>query len=135
MTGTIIPTGEWITKPAARNKALRILKEVLAGVGDTAFERTFRMNVTLCIHRAMTRNEVAELPEWWHRAPAGDGAGPAVEVVSSRGATGRPVQQPCDSPRRVLPPISGYDPRLWFPEGCGQCEPCLDRVRVREEES
>jgi hypothetical protein len=133
LSGAIVPTGDWITRPALRNKGVRVLKEVLRGVGDTAFERLFRMNATLCLHRAMTEEEVSGLPDWWHEAPAVGIAGPAVEVLSSRGASGRPAQQPCERPLRTLPPIPGYDPRLWIPEGCLQCEPCKDRQRIREE--
>lgn len=133
VTDAIVPTGEWVTRPALRNKGVRVLKEVLGGAGDTAFERLFRMNATLCLHRAMTEEEVAGLPGWWHEAPAVGIAGPAVEVLYSRGASGRPAQQPCERPRRTLPPIPGYDPRLWIPEGCGECEACLDRARVRGE--
>lgn len=126
-TARIIPTREWITRPALKNKALRILKEILSGVGDSAYQTLFRMNATLCIHRALTDEEVAGLPGWWHEAPAVGMAGPSVEVLYSRGASGRPAQRPCLNPRKTLPPMPGYDPSLWIPEGCGQCEPCKDR--------
>lgn len=135
LTGEIIPTGEWVGRPALFNRTLQVLKDVLRGVGDTAFERVFRMNATLCIHRAMTLDEMVSLPAWWREAPAVGIAGPAVEVLSSRGASGRPAQQPCENPRRTVPPIPGYDPRLWIPEGCGVCEPCVDRARVRERDA
>lgn len=132
VTDAIIPTGEWVARPALLNKGGRILKEVLSGVGDRGFERLFRMNITLCLHRAMTEEEVAGLPAWWHDAPAVGIAGPAVEVLRSRGASGRPAQQPCEDPIRTLPQ-RGWDPRLWIPEGCGECGPCRDRTRAREE--
>lgn len=132
MSGAIVPTGEWTGRPALLNKGMRILKEVLRGAGDRRYERVFRMNATLCMHRAMTEEEVASLPESWHDAPATGIAGPSVEVLYSRGASDRPAQQPCEHPTRGIPPIPGYDPRLWIPEDCGLCEPCLDRSAARE---
>lgn len=126
--GNIVPTGEW--PMAMRNKAERLLKEILRGAGDPSRERLFRMNVTLCLHRGLTEAEEAGLPDWWHAAPAVDLAGGAVEVLRSRGTSGRPAQQPCENPGRELPP--SYDPRLWIPVDCAECAPCLDRAAIRE---
>lgn len=132
-SGEIIPTGLWTARPGLRNKGLAILRAVLEGIGDRRFERVFRMNATLCMHRAMTAEEVEGLPEWWHSCPSQGEAGPAVEVIYSRGASGRPAQQPCENPVRTIP-WAGYPESLWIPEDCGLCEPCLDRSRVRTEE-
>lgn len=128
-TGAIVPASTWGL--GVRNKAEKILLEVLRGVGDRSRERLFRMNITLCLHRGMTEKEEDGLPEWWHDACAVDPAGGGVEIFRSRGTSDRPSVMPCLRPTRTYPP-GCTDERLWIPIDCGECEPCRDRILVRE---
>lgn len=99
----------------------------LRGVGDDSKERLFRMNVTLCMHRACTEAEVAGLPAWWHEALSGMAGGP-VEVLWSKNVTDSPSSAPCENPEHV-PSMCGR-PDLWIPCDCGQCAPCKARAQI-----
>ena len=101
----------------------------LAGVGDVSRERLFRMQVTLCLHRAVTEEECSDLKRRWGSLDGRAVAGGPVEVLRSRGVSEAPSAQPCRSPRKNLLP-GARDPRLWIPGDCGECEPCLARKAI-----
>lgn len=127
ITGERLPTTRWPDWGRSRGAAL--LRQVLDGLGDPARERLFRMQITLCLHRAATDAEVAALPEWFHAAPAVGLAGGPVEVIweSEPGALST---RPCLAPGRER--LSRIDPDLWLPVECGECETCRARTRIEE---
>ena len=122
--GQIVPTGRWegFTMPRAQAS----IDTLLDGVGDPAHERSFRMCVTLCRHRALTTEEADHLPEDWWTTPARDLAGGPVEVLWSVGVPETPSTQPCANPTKV--PMG---PGLYFPDDCGACETCAARATCR----
>ncbi len=107
--------------------AQRTLQWLLKGRGDSSRERCFQMVVTTCLHRGLTDEEEALLPSWWHDEPAVHLAGAPIKVLWSRGCADTPSVQPCANPGRLS---LGSDPRLWLPEGCGECESCQARAMV-----
>jgi hypothetical protein len=123
--GALVATGRWSAPDVAAARSR--LERALWGVGDESRQRLFRMNITLCLHRAPTDEEVAGLPDWWHAAPATDLAGGPIEVLweSTPGAAST---RPCLAPRRGLFP--GAPPDLWVPLDCGRCPPCRARAAV-----
>jgi hypothetical protein len=121
--GKIKPTGTW-TK-ADRAAGLNWLRALLGGVGDPRHERCFRMNITLCFHRALTTAEEARI---------GPGcavhlAGGPIEVLWQKGCSDSPTTLPCRAPVRHQ--IDAGDDRLWVPLDCGECEPCRARALVQ----
>ena len=104
-----------------------MLNNALAGVGDSTKERLFRMNITLCLHRAARPEEVAELPDTWHKAPTGLAGGP-VACIWSHGIPVVDSCLPCENPgHQVLYPTR---PDLWIPIDCQKCPPCLARAKI-----
>ncbi len=101
------------------------LRQMLIGVGNTNRERLFRMNVTLCLHRAATDDEVAAQPGWFLTRPGNGMAGGPVEVLSET-ETGSDSTRPCRSPKKFV--IDPGSPHGWIPTDCGVCEPCVARV-------
>lgn len=102
-----------------------LLRRVLGPAGNPERERIFRMNVTLCIHRAITDEELLRLPDWFHAAQPTDLAGGPVEIMFETEDSG-PSTKPCDNPiRHSLDP---RNPLLWFPGDCGDCESCRARA-------
>lgn len=130
--GEIVPTTLWT--PEVFDGAERVLRTVLAGVGDRWRERFFRMVVTACFHRALTDEEAQGLPQWWQRHPAVHLAGGPVEVFWQHGVPAESLlaTMPCEQPGRQWI----KRPLLWVPVDCGQCPPCKARLeaerRVRE---
>lgn len=113
--------------------AERLAHEALTGVGDPDRERAFRMNITFCIHRAISVAEAERMPAEWPCAIGGLAGGP-VAVLWSRGVPHRPAAMPCRKPTKLI--IDERRPDLWVPEDCGQCQPCqarlaIDRARFR----
>ena len=108
-------------------QAERLLRSVLAGAGDPAFERLFRMNITLCLHRAATPAEVLAAPSWFLTAAGSGLAGGPVAVLREtvRGALST---KPCEAPGRQV--IDRSNPHGWIPIDCGACPPCRARERV-----
>lgn len=104
--------------------AEKLLRETVAGVGNSARERLFRMNVTLCLHRAATDEEVAAQPPWFLTAPGNGLAGGPVQVLNET-EEGSQSTKPCFNPVRYV--IDRDSPHGWIPTDCGQCEPCLAR--------
>jgi hypothetical protein len=126
--GRIIGTVNWTRYDFTL--AERIAHRELEGVGDAARERCFRMNITFCIHRAVSAEEIARLPKEWACAPGGLAGGP-VEVLWSRGIEHKPASMPCNAPRHRV--INVQRPDLWVPEDCGKCEPCLARAVIQRQ--
>lgn len=110
---------------AQRVRVLDAMQEVLSGIGNDDHERCFRMNATLCIHRALTADEKAMLSAEWCARPAIHLAGGPVELLWSRGTQDRPSVRPCRNPiKRWL------SSTLWIPTDCGRCAPCVARAAI-----
>lgn len=122
--GRIVGTEKWSAEQMTVAQAG--LDTLLDGIGNRESERSFRMCITLCRHRALTSAEADRLPESWWTEPARDLAGGPVEVLWSRGITETLSTQPCANPIRR--PMS---PGLYFPEDCGKCESCVARATCR----
>jgi hypothetical protein len=104
---------------------VRQLRQVLRGVGNTRRERLFRMNVTLCLHRAATDAEVALQPPWFLTANGCGLAGGPIEILEET-EPGTASTKPCAHPRReVIDDTNRYG---WIPVDCGTCESCLARA-------
>ena len=87
------------------------------------------MNITLCLHRQASAEEVAALPEAWHKAPSGMAGGP-VEILWERGVKATASALPCHDPGRAAPIPGRSD--LWVPIDCGVCPPCLARLQIEK---
>src|SRR5438105_6692773 len=85
--GQIVGAEHWCREP----EAYRLLCKGLIGRGDQGRERLFRMNVTLCLHRAATAEEIRPLPQSWKDDLSGMAGGP-VEILWSKGV---PVPESC----------------------------------------
>lgn len=121
-----IPTADYNNND--RTKAERFLDQLLRGVGDQKWARFFRMNLTYCLHRGLSDEEIASLPELWHMQQARHIAGGPVEVFWSRGvAPGAISAEPCENPRKEY-----MTPEIWLPIDCGECPSCLARKFVME---
>lgn len=123
--GRIIATGDWPTDDF--RLAERLAHSTLAGAGDPSRERAFRMNITFCLHRAVSAAEQTRLPACWRDAPGFLAGGP-VEVLWSRGIAHRPAALPCAAPGQIV--LDPARPDLWFPEDCGRCGPCRARAAI-----
>lgn len=121
--GKTVYVPEW--SPSQLRSGEKALRELLIGVGNTSRERLFRMNVTLCLHRAATDAEVAEQPFWFLSAPGNGLAGGPVQVLSET-EVGSASTRPCLNPRKYV--IDRTSPHGWIPCDCGQCEPCFARA-------
>lgn len=119
-------TSSWT--PELFHHAEHLAHEALRGVGNPACERAFRMNITFCIHRAVSAREVERLPAEWSCSAGGLAGGP-VEVLWSRGMAHRPAAMPCEAPGHLV--IDQARPDLWVPSDCSHCEPCRARVIAR----
>ena len=132
--GRIVGAKNWARRDIYVNglprEAIGVLREhALDGVGDKALERVFRMNITLCIHRAATPEEVAAVPHDWQAAPSGMAGGP-VEIISEKGIESSMSASPCESPEHIS--CIPTRPDLWVPGDCGRCEPCRARARIEK---
>lgn len=119
--GNIIPTARW--GDIRLGRAQHSIDTLLEGLGDRGRERSFRMCITLCRHRALSEAEADQLPEDWWTTPAVDLAGGPVEVLWHRGVPESLSTQPCTNPTRIPMGIG-----LYLPEDCGTCEPCGARA-------
>jgi hypothetical protein len=126
-SGHLIPASAWGGDRLA--DAQRWLMRLLTGLGDPTRERFFRMQITACLHRAISQREYDRLPEWWHTCELRDLAGGPVEVFWHRGIPDAPSTRPCANPGREV--IDPRDDRLWLPIDCGSCESCQARATVR----
>lgn len=125
LTGRPIATGLWMAE--TRERSADILRDVVGPLGDPGRERLFRMNVTLCLHRALTDAEVAALPPSFRDAPPLDVAGGPIEVLRET-VPGRPSTRPCERPSRES--LYPGNAQLWVPIDCGACPPCLARIEI-----
>jgi hypothetical protein len=116
-----------VWSPSTMQDSVDLLRRILGPAGNPDRERIFRMQVTLCIHRALTDAEVAALPDSFHAAEATDLAGGPVEILFETEDSG-PSTRPCLNVKRL--PLSRTDPLLWFPGDCGDCVPCLARRKL-----
>lgn len=115
----------WSEQTIADSAAL--LRRMIGPAGNTERERLFRMNVTLCLHRACTPEEVASLPDYFHTDPATDLAGGPVEILYES-EEGSLSTRPCHNPGRY--PLDPRNPLLWFPLDCRACPPCRARAKL-----
>lgn len=106
-------------------EAERQLRMLVNGVGDVSKERLFRMNITLCLHRAATDAEVAAQPAWFMTAAGCGLAGGPVQVLFETVA-GSTSTKPCEAPGKQV--VDRHSMHGWIPVGCGQCEPCRART-------
>lgn len=132
--GSPILTPKW--SEGTMRRAQDALHAVVAGIGDPERERCFRMQVTVCLHRALSDSEIARLPDSWHRAPPVDLAGGPVEILWSKGIRDIPSCKPCVAPTKTpisaLTGVRNDDPDAWFPNDCGTCEPCHARTTIHD---
>src|SRR5262245_25734887 len=112
-----------------RDGAAALLRDVLADRGDLSRERHFRMNLTYCIHRAISTEEAAALPEdFWDGTVRGL-AGAPVEVLLETEA-GSASTRPCLRPGKLR--LGFRDPDLWIPVDCGSCPSCVARAGLEQ---
>lgn len=130
-TLVILPNTRWLEwqKKASR----QALWQVLRNVGDRAKGwRLFRMNITYCLHLAVSDEELEVLGPQWMDQPGGALAGGPVQVLDFGNCGTAPSVLPCENPgHEMLPMAPGQveiDPDMWLPRDCGICEPCLDRT-------
>lgn len=120
-----LATSIWTNRTLDDSSAL--LNRLIGPAGNKRRQRLFRMNVTLCLHRACTPEEVASLPAYFHQDPATELAGGPVEILWET-EEGSDSTKPCHAPGRL---DFGYrDPLLWLPQDCGACPPCQARVEL-----
>lgn len=125
--GKIVSTDKW--SRFDWEKARKVMGRVLRGVGDEKREREFRMCVTACRHRAVSRSEIEAIPDSWFDEPAVHLAGGPVEVLRSSGIRVQLSTEPCRPPRKI--PIGNILDGLWVPLDCGSCESCVARKACR----
>lgn len=106
---------------------IRTLREVLGEAGDPSRERHFRMNLTLCIHRALKEDEIARFPCGWDEGPHEGIAGAPVEVLWEN-TPGSLSTKPCANPTRMPLPRTNDPVFGWIPFDCGTCQSCLARI-------
>jgi len=131
----IIPNTRW--PKWMKDVAKQTLWQALKDVGDKDLGwRLFRMNITYCLHVAVSDHELELLPGVWQDQPGGALAGGPVAVLDAGNCGTAPSVLPCENPgHEALPMAPGNrypDPDMWFPRDCGLCEPCLDRIRIEE---
>lgn len=123
--GNLVLTGEM--RGRDRVRVTDALLELLEGIGNPEHERCFRMNATICIHRALSAGEEATLSAEWCALPAIHLAGGPVELLWSRGVQDTPSVRPCKSPGKKW-----IDRRTWVPLDCGRCAPCRARADIED---
>lgn len=107
-------------------RGIDLVERHLAGVGNVQRERLFRLQITLSLQRALTDDEIAVLPGWFHAAPALDILGGPVAILRETEA-GAPSTWPCVRPRHL--PFPGVKDRdIWMPGDCGTCPSCQARA-------
>ena len=127
VNGRFRPVPRWTD--AERVEGIEILRDVLRGAGDETRERHFRMNVTVCIHRALRDDELARLAPPPSDAKMGLAGGP-VEVLWEN-VPGSASTKPCENPtKHYLEHGISRDPLLWVPIDCQSCDSCRARHRL-----
>jgi hypothetical protein len=123
----MIATGDWTAE--MRRRAEQALDNALVRAGDPKRERLFRMNITLCLHRALSAEEKLLLPDGFDEQPGGLAGGP-IELLRVTGLPPRPAGLPCEKPTHEI--LDPDRPDLWLPIDCGECEPCRARRAIRK---
>jgi len=121
----IVATGKWSRHRIKEGEAL--LRSLLRDVGDSARMRLFRMNVTLCLHKALSDEDIATLPADFIAAKPIDLAGGPIEILWET-MKGSESTRPCHAPKHGI-----FDRRredLWIPLPCGSCPPCQARAAI-----
>lgn len=111
---------DWITE------SMKIMREALHGAGDESRERIFRMNLTICLHRAISIAEYDALPSSFHEGEAEGIAGGPVAVLWES-IPGSQSTKPCHNPKRMPLPETNDLLYGWIPIDCGVCDPCIAR--------
>jgi hypothetical protein len=114
----------------ARDEAEAHLLRLLGPAGNPARERLFRMQVTMCLHRALTDEEVDAAGSALRTDPPTDLAGGPVEILRET-EDGLETTKPCHHPIRQV--LDRRAPLLWLPYDCGTCPPCQARSAVQDE--
>lgn len=127
--GRIIPNALWDERQMKEVRDL--VFESLDGVGDPQRQRLFRMNITLCLHRALSQGELAQLPEWWFQKPGVHLAGGPIEILYES-VPGSLSTKPCANPKKARLPGLYNGEYMWIPVDCGVCETCRARLAVEE---
>jgi len=120
--GRIVATGRWSQQQ--RRAATEALKGLLREVGDESAMRVFRMNVTMCLHKALSQRDEVAIPVSWFSGPGRDVAGIPIEIIEETCSS--PSTRPCDNPGRLV--IDRSRPDLWIPTPCGECPSCVARA-------
>lgn len=120
--GRNIPYQRW--GAGVRRVGHRLARNLLCGVGDPDVERRFAMVMTLCVHRAVSDDELAVCGT----DRAVHLAGPAVEEISrTPGYPPLPLTaQRCE--RGTWAFLQTPHGRLRIPGDCADCAPCLARL-------
>lgn len=112
-------------------ESTKIMRDVLRDAGDESRERIFRMNLTICLHRAISQAEYDSLPPSFHEGEAEGIAGGPVAVLWES-VPGSASTKPCVNPKRMPLPKTNDLLYGWIPLDCGEptCDPCMARARV-----
>lgn len=124
--GDVVPAFTWSSR--LMREARTILLATLVGVGDETRERGFRMCTTMCVHRALSDAEVAQLGEAWCSLAPRDMAGGPLEILYERGCAATLSTRPCAAPEKVELGRGAAGVALFVPIDCGECPTCLDRL-------
>src|SRR5580765_4872742 len=98
--------------PETMRASWALLRRLIGPAGDPSRERIFRMNVTVCLHRAASDDDLARVPDSFHTAEPIDLAGGPVEVLWES-VPGAPSTRPCHAPEKI--PLDRTNPLLWLP--------------------
>src|SRR4051812_20264218 len=109
ISGKRLSTQVWDAR--TMDDSIALLRRILGPAGDASRERIFRMQITLCIHRALSIDEIAALPDWFHTDGGTDLAGGPVEIIWES-EEGQLSTRPCERPIRH--PLDKTNPLLWF---------------------
>lgn len=125
--GNVIATTQWPDEERERVRAL--IDKTLDNLGDESREVEFRMMITLCRHRGLSREEEEGLPASFHEAPAVDTAGASIELLSVKGVSGDAIK-PCMFSKKEFAFLPRQD--IWLPVPCGKCKTCRAREALRQ---
>lgn len=123
--GQLLPSEAWY-RTRDGDRARKVLYRTLDGVGDQDRQRLFRMPITVCLHRALSDNDLACLPAWWDSVPAVHLAGGSVEILWET-EPGEASTRPCAAPSFVNLDTLGRLPAI---DECGDCGPCRARAAI-----
>jgi hypothetical protein len=128
-SGQFINTAKWKDSMRILNKRQKpsaVLQDIIGPLGDESKERCFRMNMTMCLHRAATDEEVKSLPKTWQQQLPGLAGGP-IEILWSTVPISDSAR-PCHAPTPLV--AIKNRPDLFIPQDCHQCLPCKARLAL-----